>query len=107
MKWGEKRWPEMGEVDRERVVVVVPTGSMEQHGPHLPLEVDHHIAFRLAVDLEQRFPEAMILPPVWAGVSPHHMDFPGSITLRPRVFIDLLKRMFPPRREARCLFTGG
>lgn len=36
-------------------------------------------------------PELVIVPPVWAGVSAHHMDFPGSITLRPRVFIDLLR----------------
>ena len=91
MKWGEKRWPEMKEADRENAVVVVPTGSMEQHGPHLPLEVDYHIASRLACDLERKMPEVLILPPVWAGVSPHHMDFPGSIALRPRVFIDLLK----------------
>lgn len=91
MKWGEMRWPEMKEVDRGRAVVVVPTGSMEQHGPHLPLQVDAYIASRLAGDLEERISDVMLLPPVWSGVSPHHMDFPGSITLRPRVFIDLLR----------------
>ena len=69
MKWGERRWPEMKEADREKAVVVVPTGSMEQHGPHLPLEVDYHIASRLACDLEKKMPEVLILPPVWAGVS--------------------------------------
>jgi len=91
MKWGEMRWPEMKEKDRSNAVVVVPTGSMEQHGPHLPLQVDAFIASQLAADLEERNPDIMLLPPVWAGVSPHHMDFPGSITLRPRVFIDLLR----------------
>ena len=91
MKWGEMSWPQMKGVDRGGAVVVVPTGSMEQHGPHLPLEVDVHVAARLAEDLEKRMPEVMVLPPVWAGVSAHHMDFPGSITIRPRVFIDLLR----------------
>ena len=35
-------------------------------------------------------PEVLLLPPIWSGVSAHHMDFPGSITVRAKVFIDLL-----------------
>jgi len=93
MKWAELRWPEMKQLDRANTVVILPTGSMEQHGPHLPLQVDHFIANRLAEDLEKRMPEVLILPPVWAGASAHHMDFPGTITLRPRVFIDLLREI--------------
>lgn len=91
MKWGEMSWWQMKEVDRDGAVVVIPTGSMEQHGPHLPLEVDAHIAAKLTEDLEKRMPEVLVLPAVWSGVSAHHMDFPGSITIRPRVFIDLLR----------------
>jgi creatinine amidohydrolase len=93
MKWAELRWPEMKALQRETAVVVMPVGSMEQHGPHLPLQVDHFIANRFAEDLEKRMPEVLILPPVWAGASAHHMDFPGTITLRPRVFIDLLREI--------------
>jgi creatinine amidohydrolase len=93
MKWAELRWPEMKSLDREKTVVVLPVGSMEQHGPHLPLQVDHFIANRIAEDLERRMPDVLILPPVWAGASAHHMDFPGTITLRPRVFIDLLREI--------------
>ncbi|MFQ5902368.1 MAG: creatininase family protein [Candidatus Binatia bacterium] len=91
MKWGEMRWPEMKEMDRSKVVVVIPTGSMEQHGPHLPLQVDTYIVSRLAEDLERQMPEVVLLPPLWTGVSAHHMDFPGTVTLRPRVFIDLVR----------------
>ncbi len=93
MKWAELRWPDMKQLDRENAVVILPVGSMEQHGPHLPLQVDHFIANRLAEDLEKRMPEVLILPPVWAGASAHHMDFPGTITLRPRVFIDFLREI--------------
>ena len=93
MKWGELRWPQMKELDRSKIVTILPTGSMEQHGPHLPLQVDHFIANRVSEELEKRVPETLILPPVWAGTSGHHMDFPGTITLRPRVFIDLLRDM--------------
>lgn len=91
MKWGEMRWPQVKALDRSKIVTILPIGSMEQHGPHLPLQVDHFIAQRIAEDLEKRIPELLILPPVWAGTSAHHMDFPGTITLRPRVFIDLLR----------------
>ena len=90
MKLGELRWPEIKALDAATTMVLIPTGSMEQHGPHLPLEVDHFIVGRLAEDLEKRMPEVIIVPPVWSGVSPHHMDFPGTVTLRPQVFIDLL-----------------
>jgi creatinine amidohydrolase len=90
MKLGELHWPEVKSLDRSKTIVVIPTGSMEQHGPHLPLQVDHYIVGRLAEDLERRMPEVVVVPPVWAGVSPHHMDFPGTVTLRPQVFIDLL-----------------
>lgn len=93
MIWGELRWPEMKLLDRERTTVVLPVGSMEQHGPHLPFQVDHFIANRIAEDLEKRMPDVLILPPVWAGASAHHMDFPGTITLPPRVFIDLLREI--------------
>ena len=93
MKWGELRWPEMKALDRGKTVAILPVGSMEQHGPHLPLQVDHFIAQRFAEDLEKKMPEVLLLPPIWAGVSAHHMDFPGTITLRPRVFIDLLREI--------------
>jgi len=90
MKLAELHWPEVNRLDREKIVAVVPVGSMEQHGPHLPFQVDTFVSSRLAEDLEKNMPEILLLPPVWAGVSAHHMDFPGSITLRAKVFIDLL-----------------
>ena len=90
MKLAELHWPEVKKFDCENMVAVVPVGSMEQHGPHLPFQVDVFVASRLAEDLEKKMPEILLVPPIWTGVSAHHMDFPGSITLRARVFIDLL-----------------
>jgi creatinine amidohydrolase len=90
MKLAELHWPEVNRLDQEKVVAVIPVGSMEQHGPHLPFQVDTFVSSRLAEDLEKSMPEILLLPPVWTGVSAHHMDFSGSITLRARVFIDLL-----------------
>ena len=79
MKWGEQRWPQMKALDRSKVVTILPTGSMEQHGPHLPLQVDHFIANRIAEDLEKRMPEILTLPPVWAGTSGITWIFPARL----------------------------
>jgi creatinine amidohydrolase len=48
MKLGHLCWPQVGARDRANTIVLIPTGSMEQYGPHLPLEVDAFIAGRLA-----------------------------------------------------------
>jgi creatinine amidohydrolase len=90
MKLAELHWPEVKNLDRAKIVALVPVGSMEQHGPHLPFQVDTFVASRIAEDLERKMPEILLVPPIWAGVSAHHMDYPGSITLRARVFMDLL-----------------
>ncbi len=72
-------------------VAVIPTGSTEQHGPHLPLKVDIantlHIVKRAA---EMLYPQAIVTPPVAIGVSPHHLCYPGSLTLRHETFINLI-----------------
>jgi len=90
MKLADLHWPEVTRLEKESIVAVVPVGSMEQHGPHLPFQVDVFISSRLAEDVEKRIPEILLLPPIWTGVSAHHMDFPGTITIRARVFMDLL-----------------
>ena len=67
----------------ENPVVIVPVGATEQHGPHLPLNTDTDIGFQIAKSIAEASPvKTLVLPPVWAGFSPHHMNFPGTITLR-------------------------
>jgi len=72
-------------------VAVIPTGSTEQHGPHLPLKVDIantlHIVRKAA---EALYPQVIVTPPVSIGVSPHHLCYPGSLSLRHETFINLL-----------------
>jgi len=100
MKLAELHWPEVEKLDRKKIVAVVPVGSLEQHGPHLPFQVDVLVSSRLAEDLEKNLPEILLVPPIWTGVSAHHMDFPGSITLRAKVyrrFARYLRVAVPPR----------
>src|SRR5690349_15757981 len=62
MKLAELHWPEVKKLDRETLVALVPVGSMEQHGPHLPFQVDVLVASRLAEDLEKKIPEILLAP---------------------------------------------
>ena len=66
--------------------VVVPCGAVEQHGRHLPLDVDAVHAERLGLEVAERLATAVVAPTIRVGVSPHHMTFPGTISLRPATF---------------------
>lgn len=66
-------------------VAIVPFGAIEQHGPHLPVEVDsllgNEVALRTARKMAARGEPVVVLPMVWTGISEHHMSFGGTITL--------------------------
>lgn len=73
-------WQEVSELDRD-IVVLIPTGSLEQHGPHLPLFTDTHLATAVAAGVEDRLPSKVLLtPPLWLGASAHHLAFPGTLS---------------------------
>lgn len=76
-----------------RRVAVVPVGSTEQHGPHLPLDVDTRITATMC-EAAARFVAGdvavVIAPPLSIGISEHHMGFPGTISLAPATFIEAL-----------------
>ena len=77
-------------------VVIVPVGSIEQHGPHCPMDVDISAPFYMAVEVAQRvddFP-VIVAPPVWSGFTHYNMGFPGTISLRLETFQNLLVDIF-------------
>ena len=82
--WQEMWRHEFEEALRHDPVVLVPLGSVEQHGPHCPMDVDISGPFRIAVSVAQRvadFP-VIVAPPLWAGLAHYNMGFPGTISLR-------------------------
>jgi creatinine amidohydrolase len=84
-KLAKMTWPEVEERLKECDTVIVPIGSVEQHGPALPLDNDHFIAQRVAeMVAETLWPEikVTVTPPIAYGYSPHHMDFKGTVTLQ-------------------------
>jgi creatinine amidohydrolase len=88
------KWPDVASLNLGEMVTLIPLGSFEQHGLHLPFTTDTDIVTHIARQVERRLPEAvLLLPTMWLGHSPHHMKFPGSLTAEPRVYIDLVKAL--------------
>ena len=84
----EMTWPEAKEALARARVALVPVGSFEQHGPNGTFEVDTGRAYGFGKLLAARtYPRAVLAPAINLGVSYHHMNFPGTITLRPETFI--------------------
>jgi len=84
----EMTWPEAKEALAQTRVALVPVGSFEQHGPNGTFEVDTGRAYGFGKLLAARmYPQAVLAPAVSIGVSYHHINFPGTITLRPETFM--------------------
>ncbi len=90
--WQEMRRGEFEEAVKSDAVVIIPVGSIEQHGNHLPVNTDMNCCFSVAkraAELIDDFP-VLVTPPVWSGYSPHHMKYPGTISLKYHTFINVL-----------------
>ena len=86
----EMTWEEAQEALSETDIVVLPIGSTEQHGPHLPLGNDalqvREMARRIVVKLDEMGVKAVAGPLVPFGIAPYHLPFPGTISLQPATF---------------------
>ena len=81
----ELTWPEAEQRFRETDVAILPVGAIEQHGPHLPLDVDAFDAEWLAHEVAAACsdPKPLVLPLIPFGVSYHHEDFSGTLSVSP------------------------
>jgi creatinine amidohydrolase len=90
MNYGEltsNRIPEL--LDK---VVVLPIGSLEQHGHHLPMLTDSLINQEIMHRAHETLgDEVLFLPLVWAGASEHHLKLPGTVSIRNETYIHLLE----------------
>lgn len=85
----ELTWEEVAErIPESRGVILLPVGSTEQHGPHLPVGTDTMVAMTLAEDAAEKT-GVLAAPPLWFGWSPHHLVLPGTITIRPEILVEL------------------
>ena len=91
-RYAEMTWPECNAAAKGGKVAVLPVATYEDHGYHLPIDVDVILATEICERAVARIPdEAVLIPAVTHGYSPHHMDFPGTITIRWDTFINYVK----------------
>ena len=89
-------WPEVEENLKTNNIVLISVGSTEQHGRHLPLSTDSAIGLEVCKRTLKKFYEAtgqhaLLAAEITVGMAKHHMDFPGSLSLEPETFINVLK----------------
>src|SRR5690554_5548364 len=82
--------PEVEKELEENGMVIIPTGSVEQHGPHLPLGTDFYAIEAICERVAQKM-GGLIVPFPHVGVTPFHMTFAGSITFSQETFMQILK----------------
>jgi len=90
MKLADLKWPNVEALSRD-TPVIIPIAAHEQHGRHMPLHTDSLLLGEVVRRAEEALAEdALFAPLMWLGNSHHHMDFPGTLSAEPRVYLDLL-----------------
>ena len=81
-------WPEVAQAAKDGRVAVVPVATIEDHGRHLPIDTDLFLCASVCEAAVSRARgRAVLVPPISHGFSPHHMDFPGTISVSAEAFI--------------------
>lgn len=93
----EMTWEEVSEELEHTDLILIPVGSTEEHGPHLPLSTDTiqgvEVSKRVVARLATEGFRAVAGPAIPFGVSLHLMDFPGTVTLTPATLVTLIKEI--------------
>jgi len=93
MQLPDLKWPDIDALSRD-TPVVIPIAALEQHGRHMPLFTDSLLLGEVIRRVAERLKDRVLFTPLmWLGNSEHHLDFPGTMTAAPRVYLDLLKDM--------------
>jgi creatinine amidohydrolase len=111
MRFEELSSRDVDGLDRDRTVLILPLGSVEQHGHHMPLGTDTMLAHAVALAAAERLEgRVVVLPPPWYGFSAHHMRFAGSVSLRPETLMGLAEDVVASlvqHRFKRILIVNG
>jgi creatinine amidohydrolase/Fe(II)-dependent formamide hydrolase-like protein len=105
----EMTWTDVQEYLKTSDMVIIPLGSTEQHGPHLPLGTDSYIATDIAKMISART-GVVVAPVILAGYSVYHSGFPGSLSLKPETMEQVLfetSEMLIKHGFRRIMFMNG
>src|SRR5258707_6838716 len=117
VEWARMTAPDLGEIAaRKGALAILPAGSLEQHGPHLPVITDTAsasaasiAAARLVAEGPDPVPVA-VLPGLWLGLSEHHLPFGGTISVDYAAYRAMLESIVRSLRAlgfARLLIVNG
>ena len=90
--WADLKSPDFAGLDRARAIAVMPVAAIEQHGPHLPLNVDQTLIDGVIAAAVQHLPAdlpVLFLPTQSVGFSPEHTGFAGTLTLKADTLISV------------------
>ncbi len=90
MRLSELAWPTIERLDKD-LPVLIPIAAVEQHGHHLPVYTDSMLLGEIVRRVDAELGEQLLVTPLmWLGNSDHHLDFAGTLSCPPRVYLDLL-----------------
>src|SRR5204862_5958113 len=93
MQLTDLTWPKVQALSKD-MPVVVPVAALEQHGHHLPVFTDSMLLGEVVRRVSSTMNDRVLFAPLmWLGNSHHHMEFAGTMSATPRVYIDLLYDM--------------
>jgi creatinine amidohydrolase len=112
IEWWRLKASELNALAARNAIVIVPVGSTEQHGPHLPTQVDSLLVGEIARRAAQRVGDLPIVvtPTVWSGLAEHHMSLGGTLSLDFQTFFGILRclcRSLVRQRFSRILLLNG
>lgn len=92
--WWRLKAAEINALAEKDAVAIVPVGSTEQHGPHLPVQVDSLLVGEIARRAARQAATStavVVTPTVWTGLAEHHMSLGGTLTLDFDAFLAILR----------------
>ena len=90
MELSKLAWPDVDSLDRN-TPVIIPVAALEQHGHHMPVFTDSILLGEVSRRAHDQLANQTLLAPLmWLGNSHHHMDFAGTVSADPKLWIDLL-----------------
>jgi len=101
MLWQELSWPEIGDAAKNGFLAIQPCGSLEQHSMYLPEDTDANIVSEISRRAAEEVGHTLVLPCLPYGISWHHIDFPGTISLSLDTYCSIL------RDVAKCVAHHG
>ncbi len=84
-------WPEVRDAAKAGRIILIPMAAIEQHGYHLPVDMDNLACFHVCREAAKRRPDLLLNTPLLPyGFNEHNMEFPGTVSIRMDIFVEYL-----------------